>query len=107
MLRIETITNGRRGATTVPGWAVGLAGVAALGLGLVVLTIGAGLALILAPVVAGAVYYARWRLKKALRAAGFDPTTGQPVQGGPVQGGPAAPGVIDAEYKVIDGDARR
>ena len=102
MLRIETFTNGRRSTTTMPGWAMGLAGVAALGLGLVILTIGAGLALILAPVVAGAVYFARWRLKKALREAGIDPATGR-VQPGGAQG----PGVIDAEYKVIDGDTRR
>ena len=102
MLRIETVSNGRRSTTTLPGWAMGLAGVAALGLGLVVLTIGAGLALILAPIVVGAVFFARWRLKKALREAGIDLNAGRVPPGGP-----ASPGVIDAEYKDIDGDGRR
>jgi hypothetical protein len=102
MLRIETFSNGRRSTTTLPGWAMGLAGVAALGLGLVVLTIGAGLALIMAPIVVGGVFFARWRLKKALREAGIDLDAGRVPPAGP-----AGPGVIDAEYKVIDGDGRR
>jgi hypothetical protein len=100
MLRIETFSNGRRNATVLPGWAMGLMGIAAVGLGLVVLTIGAGLALLLAPVVVGGVMLARWRLRKAIREAGIDPATGAFRD-------PAGPAVIDADYRVVDGDQRR
>ncbi len=99
MLRIVTSSSGRIGTATLPGWAVALGAVAAGALGLVVLLLGAGLALLLAPVVVGAVLVARWRLKKALREAGVDLDRRT--------AGPGPDGVIDADYRVIDEPTRR
>ena len=81
------------GAATIPGWAVALGGVAAVSIGLVILVLGAGLALLLAPVAIGAAFLARWRLKKAFAEAASE------MQRGPTR---APDGVIDAEYRVID-----
>ncbi len=93
MIRIVTSSSGRVGTATIPGWAVALGGVAALALGLVILVLGAGLALLLAPVAIGAAFLARWRLKKAFAEAAAQMQRGQDR---------APDGVIDAEYRVID-----
>lgn len=92
MIRIVTSSSGQVGTATVPGWAVALGGVAAVALGLVVLIVGAGLALVLAPLAIGAAMFARWRFKKALREAGIDLRAGSRP----------ASDVIDGEYRVVD-----
>jgi hypothetical protein len=93
MIRIVTSSSGRVGAATIPGWAVALGGVAAVSIGLVILVLGAGLALLLAPVAIGAAFLARWRLKKAFAEAAAEMQRGQAR---------TPDGVIDAEYRVID-----
>ncbi len=96
MIRIVTSSSGRIGTATIPGWAVALGGIAAVSLGLVILVLGAGLALLLAPVAIGAAFFARWRLRKAFAEMNADLQR---------DGGPPA-GVIDAEYRVVDDRTR-
>jgi hypothetical protein len=85
--------------TTVPGWAIGLGAVGAAFIGLVVLVLGAGLALLLAPVAIGALLIARWRLRRMMADI---------VAQSQQQRRQAAPdGVIDVEYRVIDDAGKR
>jgi hypothetical protein len=113
---VITDGNGVR-VSTVPNWAAGLGlfGVAAIGL--FTLVIGAGLALLLAPLAIAAVFYVRWRLRAVLRdmavrvqaaqaqahaeASAFGPDAATP---GPAPRRPASDeaAVIDGEYRVID-----
>ena len=82
--------------TTVPGWAVGLGAIGVAFLGLVVLVLGAGLALLLAPVAIGALLIARWRLRRMMAdIVGQSRPPRQPDD------------VIDVEYRVIDDAGRR
>jgi hypothetical protein len=85
--------------TTVPGWAVGLGAIGVAFLGLVVLLLGAGLALLLAPVAIGALLIARWRLRRVMADI---------VSQSRQQSRPGQPDdVIDVEYRVIDETAKR
>ena len=100
--------------STVPGWAVGLGAFGAALLGLTVLVIGAGLALLLAPLAIAAVMLARWRLKSLLRSmageAGLAAARAQASQAHAAQAKTsraqatrqADPSVIDADYRVIN-----
>src|SRR5690349_21612798 len=51
-----------------PGWAVGLGAIGAALLGLTLFVIGAGIALVLAPLAIGGIAIARWRLRSLLRS---------------------------------------
>lgn len=87
--------------STVPGWAVGLGAFGAAALGLTVLVIGAGLALLLAPIAIGAVMLARWRLKSLLRGMAEQAELARAQAGSRAQR-PADPSVIDVDYRVIN-----
>jgi len=72
-----------RGTGNVPGWAVVLIAIDACGLGIGFFLLSASILLILAPIAAIGLLYARWRLRRALRRA-------------------SEIGSIEAEYHVID-----
>lgn len=113
---IRALISDRNGVrvASVPSWAAGLGlfGVAALGFLAVV--IGAGIALLLAPIAIGGVFYARWRLRSAMRAMAEQIQAAQEraaairaaqtQTGGAKSGraGPAPADVIDGEYRIID-----
>lgn len=88
---IRFAINGPRGPRiiTVPRWAQGLAVVLTAFAGLALLVVGAGLALVAIPLLIGFGIYARWRLKKMMAEM-------------QAQADAPPPGVIDAEYRVID-----
>lgn len=92
---IRFAINGPQGPriVTVPRWAQGL-GVVLAGLaGAALLVVGAGLALLAIPALLAFGLFARWRLKKMMaemQAQAQDDRDRPP------------PGVIDAEYRVID-----
>src|SRR6476469_9824158 len=90
--------------TTVPTWAVGLGAFGAALIGLTLFVIGAGLALMLAPLAIGAILVARWRLKAMLRNL-QDTMQAQSVRAG-VRPRPSDPSIIEGEYRVIDPDRR-
>ena len=86
----------------MPRWAVWLATAASLAVGITLFLLAASLALILLPVVMVAGAIALWRLRRRMRAAGFDPATfGRPP--------PVEPrgDIVDAEYRVIEPGDRR
>lgn len=88
---IRFAINGPQGPriVTIPRWAQGLAVVLAGFAGLALLVLGAGLALIAVPVLIGFGLFARWRLRKMMAEM-------------QAQADAPPPGVIDAEYRVID-----
>lgn len=88
---IRFAINGPQGPriVTIPRWAQGLAVVLAGFAGLALLVLGAGLALIAVPVLIGFGLFARWRLRKIMAEM-------------QAQADAPPPGVIDAEYRVID-----
>jgi hypothetical protein len=90
--------------TAVPTWAVGLGAFGAALIGLTLFVIGAGLALILAPLAIGAILVARWRLKAMLRNL-QETMQAQSVRAG-VRPRPSDPSIIEGEYRVIDPDRR-
>ncbi len=76
----------------VPKWAMAIFGILAVALGLTVLVLGAGLLLVLVPVLIVAGLFARWRLRRILRDAEAAARTRQD----------AAQGVIEVDYKVVE-----
>lgn len=92
---IRFAINGPNGPriVTVPRWAQGLGVVLAAFAGIALLVVGAGLALIAVPALIAFGLYARWRLKKMMAEmqAQAQADADRPP-----------PGVIDAEYRVID-----
>lgn len=93
---------------SVPGWAVGLGAFGAALLGLTLFVIGAGLALVLAPVAIGAMLFARWRLRSIIRQArehASQQATGPTMKPGVPPRAPDA-GIIDGEYRVIEPGSR-
>ena len=102
------ISNGRNpGAASGGRWGMvlGVAMVAAFGF--VLVAVGIGLALLLAPVVITGGLIVRARLRKMLREMGI----GQPGEGGaprdPFQRRPAEADVIEGEYRVVEEDKPR
>ena len=102
------ISNGRNpGAASGGRWGMvlGVAMVAAFGF--VLVAVGIGLALLLAPVVIIGGLIVRARLRKMLREMGI----GQPGVGGaprdPFQRRPAEADVIEGEYRVVEEDKPR
>ncbi|MFO1148457.1 MAG: hypothetical protein U1E62_08770 [Alsobacter sp.] len=104
---IRAVISDRSGTrvTTVPTWAVGLGAFGLAVLGVILFIIGAGLALVLAPVAIGAVLVARWRLKSMLRDLAARAEMVQARQGSAGNGraaGPSDPSVIEGDFRVID-----
>jgi hypothetical protein len=104
---IRAVISDRSGTrvTTVPSWAVGLGAFGLAMVGLVLFVIGAGLALILAPVAIGAVMIARWRLRAILRdlAARAEMVQARAAaSAGQRRASPSDPSVIEGEFRVID-----
>ena len=102
------ISNGRNpGAASGGRWGMvlGVAMVAAFGF--VLVAVGIGLALLLAPVVIIGGLIVRARLRKMLREMGI----GQPGEGGaprdPFQRRPAEADVIEGEYRVVEEEKPR
>ena len=102
------ISNGRNpGAASGGRWGMvlGVAMVAAFGF--VLVAVGIGLALLLAPVVITGGLIVRARLRKMLREMGI----GQPGEGGaprdPFQRRPAEADVIEGEYRVVEEEKPR
>ena len=102
------ISNGRNQSAAMGGrWGMilGVAMVAAFGF--VLVAVGIGLALLLAPVVIIGGLIARARLRKMLREMGI----GQPGEGGaardPFQRRPAEADVIEGEYRVVEEEKPR
>ena len=88
---IRFAINGRNGPriVTVPRWAQGVGVVLAAFAGLALLVLGAGLALVAIPALIGFGVYGRWKLKKMMAEMQAEAEA-------------PPPGVIDAEYRVID-----
>lgn len=88
---IRFAMNGRNGPRiiTIPRWAQGVAVVLAAFAGIALLIVGAGLALLAIPALLVFGLIARWRLKKMMAEM-------------QAQADAPPPGVIDAEYRVID-----
>jgi hypothetical protein len=108
MIRIMHMSDGTVRTTKMPPWAAALGGIAAVAMGLVVLAVGVGIALVLAPIAIGGVLYARYRLKKIVREAQERFAAQQAArhdyeraQAGGFDDKPPAQ-VIDVEYRVID-----
>ena len=100
------ISNGRRQSATFGGrWGMilGVAMVAAFGF--VLVAVGIGLALLLAPVVIIGGLIARARLRKMLREMGLG-QTGADAPRGPFQRKPAEADVIEGEYRVVEEEKR-
>ena len=89
---------GRTEIITAPGWAVTLGAIIAGALGIAVFLASASLILMLAPVIIGAAFYIRWRVRRALRKMAE-------AQGANQQDG--GDSFIEGEYRVInDGEDR-
>jgi hypothetical protein len=104
---IRAVISDRSGTrvTTMPSWAVGLGAFGLAIMGVILFIIGAGLALVLAPVAIGAVLIARWRLKSMLRDLAARAEMVQARQAASMNrrgAGPSDPSVIDGEFRVID-----
>lgn len=94
MIRFIRYDKGEPRVVTIPRWALGLGAVAAVLVGLLVLTLAAGLLLVAVPValVAGGVaaWIGRGRRMKDKERSAFG------------RGQSADPDIIDAEYRVIE-----
>ena len=102
------ISNGRNpGAASGGRWGMVLSVAMVAAFGFVLVAVGIGLALLLAPVVIIGGLIVRARLRKMLREMGI----GQPGEGGaprdPFQRRPAEADVIEGEYRVVEEDKPR
>ena len=79
----------------VPSWALVLFGLLAAAAGITILILGAGLLLILLPVLIAAGFVARWKLRKFMREAERRAREASPD---PTRNGSA----IEVEYRVVD-----
>jgi hypothetical protein len=78
----------------VPSWAFALFGLLAAAAGITILILGAGLLLILVPVLIVVGFVARWRLRKILREAEMRARDASPDA--------ARSETIEVEYRVVD-----
>ena len=102
------ISNGRTQSAAIGGrWGMMLGVVLAAAFGFVLVAVGIGLALLLAPVVIIGGLIARARLRRMLREMGI----GQPREGdmprGPFQRRPAEADVIEGEDRVVEEEKPR
>jgi hypothetical protein len=100
------ISNGRnQGASGGGRWAMIFGVALAAAFGIVLMAVGVGLALLLAPVVIVAGLIARARLRRMLREMGLG-QTGADAPRGPFQRRPADADVIEGEYRVVEEEKR-
>ncbi len=100
------ISNGRtQGASGGGRWAMIFGVALAAAFGIVLMAVGVGLALLLAPVVIVAGLIARARLRRMLREMGLG-QTGADAPRGPFQRRPADADVIEGEYRVVEEPSR-
>ena len=86
----------------LPRWAAPLVLAGVAGLGILLMLVAASLALIIVPLVVAGGAFAAWRLRRQIRRSGG------PVDPFGPRGRPAAPGeIIDVEYKIIDRTGKR
>ncbi len=109
MIRL-LISNGRSQSAT--SWRMALGLVVAAALGFMLLAVGLGVALLLAPVVIVAGLIARARLRKMLREMGFGEKGADMPRGpfgrSPFQHGPSqAADVIEGEFRVVEDEKPR
>lgn len=113
MIRFVKYENGQPRVVTIPRWAIGLGLAAAFLVGLMVLVLAAGIALVAVPALLVAGGVAAWLGKgKALSgrnavAPQADAFTREPFAGERNPRRPAPDGIEDAEFRVVDRDERR
>lgn len=73
---------------TLPSWALALIGVVGTAVGFAIFILGAGLLLFLVPILIGAAFIARWRLRHLAQQADQERQS-------------EGPPVIDGEFKVV------
>jgi len=89
---------------TLPSWAVGLGAIGAALIGLTLFVIGAGLALVFAPLAIGVIAIARWRLRGMMRS--LREQSAQAATAAPARPVPSDPSIIEGEYRVIEPGSR-
>lgn len=77
----------------VPSWAVAIGAVVAGALGVAVFLASASLILMLAPVIIGAAFYIRWRVRRAFRKMAEQQRDFEARNN---------PDIIDGDYRVVD-----
>ena len=105
---IRFLINNGRGASAAGGgrWGMVFGIVLAAAFGFVLLAVGIGLALLLAPVVIVAGLIARARLRKMLREMGVGQPTGAAPRS-PFQRQPMQDDVIEGDFRVVDEERPR
>lgn len=83
----------RSAIVSVPNWAVAIGAVVAGALGLAVFLASASLILMLAPVIVGAAFYIRWRVRRAFRKMAEQQRDFEARNN---------PDIIDGDYRVVD-----
>lgn len=81
-------------------WSMILAGVAAGGLGVLLLLVAASLALVLIPLALGGAAIAGWQMRRQLRKAGVG--AGRSGARERTSRRATAPGIIEADYRVVE-----
>jgi membrane protein implicated in regulation of membrane protease activity len=89
---------GRTEIITAPGWAVTLGAIVAGALGIAVFLASASLILMLAPVLIGAAFYVRWRVRRALRKMAEEQRSYQRAE---------TIDIIDGDYRIIKDEEDR
>lgn len=118
MIRFVKYENGQPRVVTIPRWAIGLGLAAAFLVGLMVLVLAAGIALVAVPAIIVAGGVAAWLGRgKALSGRnavaprgetfGREPFAREPFAGARDPRRPAPDGIEDAEFRVVDRDERR
>lgn len=86
-------SSSRNAIVSLPSWAVAIGAVVAGALGLAVFLASASLILMLAPVIVGAAFYIRWRVRRAFRKMAEQQRDFSE---------PKNPDIIDGDYRIID-----
>ena len=102
MIRMLLRDGSRARVGTIPRWALVLVGIAAAGMGVLILLLAAGLALVLLPVALAGGLVAHWVARRRLRAMAAARPRPAPADRGPAQ--PLE--IIDAEYRIVDEEKR-
>lgn len=86
-------SSSRNAIVSLPSWAVAIGAVVAGALGLAVFLASASLILMLAPVIVGAAFYIRWRVRRAFRKMAEQQRDFSARNN---------PDIIDGDYRIID-----